>query len=79
MAKKKNKDIDYQVGVVTFKCSCGATFPINNTTITSEEMKNYHLDVCSNCHPFYTGQQKIVDSVGKVEKFLAREKKAQNN
>ena len=35
-------------------------------------MPELHLDICSNCHPFYTGKQKLVDSAGRVEKFMRR-------
>jgi large subunit ribosomal protein L31 len=49
-------------------CSCGNSFYTKSTT-TKDEM---HLDVCSECHPFYTGKQKIVDTAGRVEKFKSR-------
>jgi len=53
---------DYQPIKVT--CSCGTTFETNSTL-----GRELHLDVCSQCHPFYTGKQKIVDSGGRVDKF----------
>ena len=56
----------YQEVKVT--CSCGNTFT-TRSTLGEAEM---HLDVCSSCHPFYTGQQKIVDTAGRVEKFRRR-------
>ena len=43
--------------------SCGTEFEVGSTR---EELR---VDVCSNCHPFYTGKQKIVDTAGRVEKF----------
>ena len=46
-------------------CSCSNTFT-TRSTLNDEEL---HLDVCSACHPFYTGQQKIMDTAGRVEKF----------
>jgi large subunit ribosomal protein L31 len=49
-------------------CSCGNTFE-TRSTISDEQL---HLDVCSACHPFYTGQQKIVDTAGRVDKFQRR-------
>ena len=52
----------YQTVAVT--CSCGNTFETRSTA-----GKDLHLDVCSACHPFYTGKQKIVDSGGRVDKF----------
>ena len=45
-------------------CSCGNTFKTRSTL-----NKELHLEVCSACHPFYTGQQKIVDTAGRVDKF----------
>jgi large subunit ribosomal protein L31 len=47
-------------------CSCGATF---TTRSTRETLK---IEICSQCHPFYTGKQKIIDSAGRVEKFNRR-------
>jgi large subunit ribosomal protein L31 len=48
-------------------CSCGNVIETRSTL--GEDL---HLDVCSNCHPFYTGRQKIVDSGGRVERFRKR-------
>lgn len=50
----------------TVTCSCGNTF---TTRSTSPSMK---VDVCSQCHPFYTGTQRIVDATGQVERFRKR-------
>ncbi len=44
-------------------CACGETFTTKSTR------KDIHVDICSKCHPFYTGKQKIVDAEGRVEKF----------
>lgn len=52
---------DYKESKV--KCACGSTF-----TTRSTEPK-IHLDICSSCHPFFTGKQKLVDTEGRVEKF----------
>jgi large subunit ribosomal protein L31 len=49
---------------ITVTCSCGSTFKTRSTL-----GKNLHVEVCSSCHPFYTGRQKIVDTAGRVEKF----------
>ena len=57
----------------TFKCVCGAEF-IAGSTIEGGEFKT---EICSACHPFYTGKQKLVDSSGRVDKFMAKMKKAQ--
>ena len=53
---------------VTVTCSCGNSFKTRSTIGTPE----LHLEVCSACHPFYTGQQKIMDTAGRVEKFRRR-------
>lgn len=50
---------------ISVTCSCGNTFK-TRSTLSSGDL---HLDVCSACHPFYTGQQKIVDTAGRIEKF----------
>jgi large subunit ribosomal protein L31 len=49
---------------LTVTCSCGNTF-----TTSSTLAKPLHIEVCSECHPFYTGKQKIVDTAGRIEKF----------
>lgn len=49
---------------ITVTCSCGNSFQTSSTM-----SKNLHVEVCSACHPFYTGKQKIVDTAGRVEKF----------
>lgn len=53
---------DYQE--ITVTCGCGETFKTRSTM-----GKDLHVEVCSACHPFYTGKQKIVDTAGRVEKF----------
>ena len=55
----------YEKTVVT--CACGNTFETRSTA--GDEIK---VEICSACHPFFTGKQKIVDSEGRVEKFLAK-------
>lgn len=54
----------YKKAVVT--CVCGNTFV---TRSTAGDLK---LEICSNCHPFFTGKQKLVDSAGRVEKFMKK-------
>ncbi len=54
----------YPDAVVT--CACGNTFTTGSTK------KEIHTDVCSNCHPFFTGEQRIVDTAGQVERFMKR-------
>lgn len=48
------------------KCACGNTFTIGSTKEFLE------VEICSKCHPFYTGKEKIVDTMGRVEKFRKR-------
>jgi large subunit ribosomal protein L31 len=55
---------EYQVATV--RCSCGETF---ETRSTEAELR---VDICSKCHPFYTGKQKLVDTGGRVERFERR-------
>jgi large subunit ribosomal protein L31 len=57
-------DIHPQYKEINVSCSCGNTFKTRSTL--GEDL---HLEVCSACHPFYTGQQKIMDTAGRVEKF----------
>lgn len=55
------------------KCVCGAIFEVGSTRESME------IEVCSQCHPFYTGKEKIIDVMGRVEKFkerLAKKEKA---
>lgn len=61
---KENLHPRYHKCVVT--CSCGATF------ITRSTRETLKIEICSECHPFYTGKQKIIDSAGRVEKFNRR-------
>lgn len=59
---------NYQSSVIT--CSCGEVI---NTFSTRGD---FHVDVCSACHPFYTGKQKFVDTAGRVERFNKKYKRA---
>jgi large subunit ribosomal protein L31 len=65
------KDIHPKYQESTVHCSCGYTF---TTRSTKPEL---HVELCSQCHPFYTGKQKLVDSGGRVERFQKRYGKAQ--
>jgi large subunit ribosomal protein L31 len=58
-------DIHPKYHDVQVVCSCGNTFT-TRSTIGKPEI---HLDVCSGCHPFYTGKQKIMDTAGRIDKF----------
>ena len=55
---------DYQPTTIT--CACGAVWE------TSSTKKDIHVEVCSKCHPFYTGRQKLVDTGGRVDRFKKR-------
>jgi large subunit ribosomal protein L31 len=50
-------------------CACGNEFSVGST------VKEIHIELCSNCHPFYTGKQKLVDTARRVEKFQERTQK----
>ena len=47
----------------TVSCTCGSTLTTRSTK------GDLHVEICSNCHPFYTGKQKLVDTAGRVERF----------
>ncbi len=61
------KSIHPQYSEIQVTCSCGNVFATRSTV-----NKPLHVEVCSACHPFYTGKQKIVDTAGRVEKFRQR-------
>ncbi len=50
----------------TVTCGCGTTFVTRSTT------SKINVEICSSCHPFYTGKQKFIDTAGRVEKFLRK-------
>ena len=52
----------------TFTCACGATYP-TKSAVAGDAVR---VDICANCHPFYTGKQKFVDTAGRVEKFTKK-------
>ena len=51
---------------VQVTCACGATYDVGSTK------KSLRIDVCARCHPFYTGKQRIMDTGGRVERFLRK-------
>ena len=65
---KLNIHPDYKQGTVT--CSCGYSFKVYST------MGDQSIDICSECHPFYTGKQKLVDTAGRIEKFKKKYNRA---
>lgn len=60
-------DIHPEYQPIKATCSCGNVIETSSTTC-----EDLHLDVCSACHPFYTGKQKILDSGGRVERYRQR-------
>ncbi len=60
---------------ITVTCSCGHSFKTGSTASQA-----LHLDICSKCHPFFTGQQKMIDTAGRIDKFRQKygKKKAAN-
>ncbi len=70
------KDIHPEYHLANVRCACGNQFQVGST------LKEIKVEICSQCHPFYTGKQKLVDTAGRVEKFMRKygknmEKKAQ--
>ncbi|MCH7820068.1 MAG: 50S ribosomal protein L31 [Candidatus Marinimicrobia bacterium] len=57
------KDIHPEYTLTTVSCACGNTFQTRSTA------GDLHVEICSACHPFFTGKQKLVDSAGRVEKY----------
>ena len=58
--------IDPNYGKCIVRCVCGETFETGSTK------KELRVDICSKCHPFYTGKQKLVDTGGRVDRFKKR-------
>lgn len=61
---KQNIHPKYETATVT--CACGETFETRSTK------KNIRVEICSKCHPFFTGKQKLVDTGGRVDRFKKR-------
>ena len=62
-------DIHPEYHEMTVTCACGAEYPTRSTK------ESYRVEICSSCHPFFTGKQKLIDSAGRVERFNTRFKK----
>jgi len=67
---KTNIHPKYEETTVT--CACGNTFTTRSTR------QNLRVDVCANCHPFYTGEQRMVDTAGQVDRFMRKLQSAQS-
>ena len=63
------RDIHPEYNDITVTCSCGNTF--NARSALNGDLR---IEICSNCHPFYTGEQKIVDTAGQVDRFRQKYK-----
>ena len=59
-------DIHPKYGLATVHCACGNTFQTRST------QSDLHVEICSACHPYFTGKQKLVDTAGRVERFRQR-------
>ena len=59
-------DIHPNYQTATVHCACGNTFETRST------VSDIHVEICSTCHPFFTGKQKLVDTAGRVERFRQR-------
>jgi len=62
-AMEMKKEIHPQFFDAVIKCACGATFETKST------QKEIRVEICSNCHPFFTGKQKFLDTAGRIERF----------
>ena len=60
------KDIHPEYYAATITCSCGSSF------VTGATKPNLRVEICSKCHPFYSGQQRIVDTEGRIERLKRR-------
>lgn len=60
------KEIHPEYAVTTIRCACG------NEIATRATKKNIRVEICSNCHPLFTGKQKLIDAEGRVERFLKK-------
>lgn len=59
-------DLHPELNLIDVVCACGNTFQTHST------LSDLRLEICSDCHPFFTGKQKLVDTAGRVERFKRR-------
>jgi len=64
------KDIHPQYKTAKVTCSCGNTFEVGST------VDEINVEICSACHPFFTGKEKLMDTAGRIDKFRARQEAA---
>ena len=65
-SNEMKKDIHPKYHDVSVRCGCGNTFETRSTA------KEIHAEICSMCHPFYTGKQKFVDTAGRIDRFTKK-------
>lgn len=65
------KDLHPKLADCTVTCACGNSF------VTKSEVDTMKIDICNECHPFFTGSERMVDTAGRIEKFNARYAKKQ--
>ncbi len=71
--RQMKKGIHPKYEITTIRCACG------NEIVTRSTVPNLTVQVCSKCHPYFTGKQKIVDETGRVEKFNRKYKRKTAN
>lgn len=67
------KDIHPKLNTLKVTCNCGYSFETHTT------LNSLNVEICSNCHPFFTGNEKFVDTEGRIDKFNRKRNLAQNN
>ncbi|MBU3949455.1 MAG: 50S ribosomal protein L31 [Proteobacteria bacterium] len=65
------KDIHPKYATATISCACGNSIEVGSTK------SDIKIDICSKCHPFFTGKQKLVDTAGRIERFRKKYEKYQ--
>ena len=66
------KDIHPAYHQITIKCACGNFFEVGSTS-----KENIEVEICSSCHPFFTGKAKLIDTARRIDKFEERRKKTE--
>jgi large subunit ribosomal protein L31 len=66
------KDIHPKYAQTTIKCACGSAIEVGSTK------QDVSVEICSQCHPFFTGKQKLVDTAGRIDRFRKKYAKFQN-
>jgi large subunit ribosomal protein L31 len=71
-SKYMKKDIHPEYKETTIRCACGSELEVGSTK------SDIRVEICSKCHPFFTGKQKLVDTAGRIERFRKKYEKFQN-